>query len=144
MSQVVGGPLGDHAGRHPWWHTTRVLLGATTVVLAAGMISKTACVLSGWGKDRQPFAQLCWTDLAGTSADAATPPHVTTWLERLATALEPHARASVFGPLGLYLSYDVGALGRWPAWALSLLALAGWELFWALGPRSARKTTAPQ
>jgi len=52
------------------------------------------------------------------------------------------AIAAVLGPLGLYLSYDVGVLGRWPAWALSLLALAGWELFWALGPRSAHKTTA--
>lgn len=84
MSEVVGGPSGDHAGGHHWWHPTRVLLGATSVALAAGMVSKTACVSSGWGKDQQPFAELCWTELAGTPVDAGTPPHVTTWLERLA------------------------------------------------------------
>ncbi len=36
---------------------------------------------------------------------------------------------AALGPLGLYLSYDVGALGRWPAWALSLLALEGGGCF---------------
>ena len=84
MSEVVGGPLGDHASGHRWWNASRVLLGVTSLVLAAGMVSRTACVPSGWGKDRQPFAQLCWTELAGRSVDAGTPPRVTTWLERLA------------------------------------------------------------
>ncbi len=70
----------------------------------------------------------------------------------VAAALAPKARrgewltsgaiVAVLGPIGLYLSYDVGALGRWPAWALSLLALAGWELFWGVGPGSAREATA--
>ncbi len=83
MSEVIGGPLGDHAATHRWWHAPRVLLGATAVVLAAGMVSKTACVPSGWGKEHQPFTELCWTDLAGTSADAGTPPRVTGWLENL-------------------------------------------------------------
>jgi len=34
------------------------------------------------------------------------------------------------GPLSLYLTYDVGALGRWPFWAGVLLAWAGWEARW--------------
>ncbi len=70
-----------------------------------------------------------------------------------AAALAPQARraewltsgviATVLGPLGLYLSYDVAALGRWPAWVLTLVALAGWELFWGVGPRSARHVATP-
>jgi hypothetical protein len=84
MSEVVGGPLGDHASGHRWWTPARVLLGMSAVALAAGMVGKTACVPSGWSKDEQPFRQLCWTGLAGRSAADATPPHVTTWLERLA------------------------------------------------------------
>ena len=84
MSAVVGGPVGTRAGGHRWWDASRALLGATAVVLGAGMLTKSACVPSGWGKQDQPFAQMCWSDLAGTSIDAGTPPHVTTWLERLA------------------------------------------------------------
>jgi hypothetical protein len=84
MSEVVGGPLGDRAAGHPWWDASRALLGATAVVLAAGMLGKGACVTSAWSKPEQPFAQLCWTDLAGAPVGAGTPPHVATWLERLA------------------------------------------------------------
>lgn len=143
MSQVVGGPLGDHAGRHRWWHATRALLGATTVVLAAGMVSKTACVPSGWSKDRQPFAQLCWTDLAGTSVDAGTPPHVTTWLERLAGSFPGTGTVATTAGLAVLLAalalLATALLARvdvrrpWAAagWALSPVLLVHW-LSWDL------------
>ena len=104
MSQVVGGPLGEHAGGHHWWHPTRVLLGATAVVLAAGMVSKSACVPSGWSKAQQPFAELCWTELAGTSADAGTPPHVTTWLERLVGVLPGSGTVATTAALAVLLA----------------------------------------
>lgn len=84
LSEVVGGPLGEHAGTHPWWTPTRVLLGATGVALAAGMVSKSACVPSGWGNEEQPYAELCWTALAGRPVTSAGPPEVTGWLERVA------------------------------------------------------------
>ncbi|MBS2940241.1 hypothetical protein KDN32_21105 [Nocardioides sp. J2M5] len=84
LSAVVGGPVGDHAAAHPWWGPARVLLGVTGVVLAAGMVSKSACVASAWGKDQQPYAQLCWTALADRPVTSAAPPGVTQWLERLA------------------------------------------------------------
>ena len=87
MSEVLGGPVGDHAAGHHWWNAARVLAGVTGVVLAAGMVAKTACVPSAWGNPRQPYSELCWTGLAGRPADAGTPPHVTTWLVRLVEAL---------------------------------------------------------
>ena len=48
---------------------------AMLLTLAAGMVSKTACVPTGWGNEHQPYSELCWTDLAGTSVDAGAPPH---------------------------------------------------------------------
>ncbi len=51
------------------------------------------------------------------------------------------AVAAFLGPLGLYLAYDVAALGRWPAWAVTLVGLAAWELFWSL--RSSPPASSP-
>ena len=132
MSAVVGGPVGEHAAGHPWWGAARVLLGATSVVLAAGMISKTACVPSGWTKDAQPYAELCWTDLAGVSSDRGTPPRVTTYVERLAGALPGEGTVATAAVLAVLLA------------ALALLATAllvrvdrarPWAAAgWAVGP----------
>ena len=132
MSEVVGGPVGEHAAGHPWWGAARVLLGATSVVLAAGMISKTACVPSGWAKDAQPYAELCWTDLAGVSSDRGTPPRVTTFVERLAGALPGEGTVATAAVLAVLLA------------ALALLATAllvrvdrarPWAAAgWAVGP----------
>lgn len=41
------------------------------------------------------------------------------------------AVVTVTGPLSLYVAYDVSTLGRWPVWAVFLLAWAAWEGFWA-------------
>ncbi len=148
LSGVIGGPLGEHADAHHWWHASRALLGASAVVLAAGMVSKTACVPSGWSKDRQPFAQLCWTDLAGTSVDAGTPPHVATWLERLAglfpgagTVATTAALAVLLAALALLataLLVRVDPRRPWAAagWAMSPVLLVhwlSWELVAAVG-----------
>jgi len=143
MSEVVGGPLGDHAAPHRWWTPARVLLGATGVALAMGMAGKSACVPSGWGKDEQPFRQLCWTELAGTSPSAGTPPHVTTWLERLAgllpgsgTVATTAALAVILAALALLapaLLVRVDARRPWAAagWALAPVLVAHW-LSWEL------------
>ena len=148
MSEVVGGPLGDHAGGHRWWHASRVLLGTTSVVLAAGMVSKTACVPSGWGKDRQPFAELCWTDLAGTSVDAGAPPHVASWLERFAGLFPGSGPVATTAALAVLLAalallatvllVRVDARRPWAAagWAMSPVLLVhwlSWELVAAVG-----------
>lgn len=143
MSAVVGGPLGEHAGGHRWWNATRVLLGATGIVLAGGMLSKGACVPSGWSKETQPYAELCWTGLAGTAAGTGTPPHVTTWLERLAglfpgsgTVATTAALAVLLGALALLataLLVRVDERRPWAAagWALGPLLLVHW-LSWEL------------
>jgi uncharacterized membrane protein len=142
MSEVVGGPLGEHAGGHRWWDAPRVLLGATAVVLAAGMVSKTACVPSGWGRQDQPYAQLCWSNLAGTSVDAGTPPHVTTWVERLAglpvsgTVGTTAVLAVLLAALALLVTallVRVDARRPWSAagWAMSPVLLVHW-LSWEL------------
>ncbi|MCF6378493.1 hypothetical protein L2K70_12850 [Nocardioides KLBMP 9356] len=148
MSEVLGGPLGDHSSRHRWWTPARVLLGATAVALAAGMVGKSACVPSGWGKDEQPFRQLCWTELAGTSVTAGTPPHVTTWLERLAGLLPGSGSvatvaglAVLLAPLALVataLLVRVDPRRPWAAagWAMGPVLVAhwlSWELLAAVG-----------
>ena len=134
--------MGNHAGGHRWWTPVRVLLAATAVALAAGMVSKTACVPSGWSKDQQPFRQLCWTELAGTSATSGTPPHVTTWLERLAgllpggtvaTAAGLAVMLAVLALLATALLVRVDDRRPWAAagWAVAPLLVAHW-LSWEL------------
>ena len=143
MSAVVGGPVGTRAGGHRWWDASRALLGATAVVLGAGMLTKSACVPSGWDKQDQPFAQLCWSDLAGTSIDAVTPPHVTTWLERLAGLGPGSGVVATTAALAVLLAglalLATALLARtdprrpWAAaaWALSPVLLVHW-LSWDL------------
>lgn len=143
MSEVVGGPVGEHAAGHRWWSPARVLLGATAVVLAAGMVSKTACVPSGWSKDAQPYAELCWTDLAGVGSDRGDPPRLTTYLERFATALPGEGTVATAAVLAVLLAalalLATGLLVRvagrrpWAAagWAMSPMLLVHW-LSWDL------------
>ncbi|MCY7399971.1 MAG: hypothetical protein LH477_03250 [Nocardioides sp.] len=143
MSELVGGPVGDHAAGHRWWGSARALLGATSLVLAAGMVSKTACVPSAWAKDRQPFAELCWTDVAGVSADRSTPPWVTTYLVRFAGAFPGEgtvATAAVLAVLLAILALLVTALlvrvdprRPWSAagWAMAPVLVVHW-LSWDL------------
>ena len=148
MSEVVGGPMGDHARGHRWWNASRVLLGASGATLAAGMASKGACVRSEWGREDQPYAQLCWTELAGTSTTSGTPPHVTTWLERLAgllpgtgTVATTAALAVLLAALALLVTallVRVDPRRPWAAagWALGPVLLVhwlSWELVAAVG-----------
>jgi hypothetical protein len=148
MSEVVGGPLGDHAGGHRWWSAARVLAGATALTLAAGMVSKTACVPTGWGNQDQPYAELCWTDLAGTSVDAGSPPRVATWLQRAVEWLPGTGAVATTAALAVVLAalallatallVRVDARRPWAAagWAVAPVLLVhwlSWELVAAVG-----------
>lgn len=63
LSAVVGGPVGDHAGRHRWWHPLRVLLALTTVTLCVGLLHQVPCERASWsgtpGQDAAQDAALC-------------------------------------------------------------------------------------
>jgi hypothetical protein len=148
MSAVVGGPAGDHSAGHPWWSPARVLVGATSVVLAAGMVSKSACIPSGWSKPNQPFAQQCWTELAGRSTDDATAPRVATWLQRLGELFPGSGNVSATAGVAVLLAalallatallVRVDSRRPWAAagWAMSPLLLVhwlSWELLAAVG-----------
>jgi len=148
MSEVVGGPLGDHAAGHPWWGPARVLIGATALTLAAGMVSKTACVPTGWSNPNQPFTELCWTDLAGRSVDAGAPPRVATWVQRAAEWLPGAGAVATTAALAVLLAalallatallVRVDARRPWAAagWALGPVLLVhwlSWELVAAVG-----------
>ena len=145
MSAVVGGPVGVHSAGHRWWSPGRVLLVATGAALAAGMLAKSACVPSGWSKDAQPFAQLCWTDVAGRSADSGLPPHVAGWLGEAARHLPGSGTVAATAWLALLLAtlaliatallVRVEPRRPWAAagWALAPVLVAHW-LSWDLVP----------
>jgi len=63
LSEGVGGPVGDHTGRHPWWTPVRVLLALTALVMALGMVQKTSCYQESWQNGAERYAHMCYSDL---------------------------------------------------------------------------------
>ncbi|WP_244246805.1 glycosyltransferase family 87 protein [Nocardioides euryhalodurans] len=63
LSEGVGGPVGEHAGRHPWWTPVRVLLVLTAVCFALGMVQKTSCYQDAWQDGEQRYAHMCYSDI---------------------------------------------------------------------------------
>jgi uncharacterized membrane protein len=63
LSEVVGGPVGDRAGRHRWWTPVRVLLALAAVVLALGLVQKTSCYQDSWQDGTQRYTHMCYSDL---------------------------------------------------------------------------------
>ncbi len=124
-----------------------------TIAIVAGLSSRrrralaTGLVLTGWGAAVLAVAH------GVVPADRTTPAYmlgiavgllVTAGVSRhddRRELMNSAAVAAFLGPLGLYLSYDVAVLGRWPAWAVTLVGLAAWELFWSL--RSSPPASSP-
>lgn len=63
LSEAVGGPVGDRAGRHPWWTPTRILLVLAAIFLALGMLQKTTCYQDSWQDGTQRYSHMCYSDL---------------------------------------------------------------------------------
>jgi uncharacterized membrane protein len=63
LSQGVGGPAGEHAGRHPWWTPVRVVLALAALCLALGMVQKKACFDDGWTSETTRYTHMCYSDL---------------------------------------------------------------------------------
>ncbi|MDO9454808.1 MAG: hypothetical protein Q7T52_01845 [Nocardioides sp.] len=66
LSEVVGGPVGEHAGRRAGRGVSvlGVLLAMTAMTFALGLVSKTACAQDGWpttGGTR--FTHACVSDV---------------------------------------------------------------------------------
>ncbi|HXH81031.1 glycosyltransferase 87 family protein [Nocardioides sp.] len=62
VSEVVGGPLGDHAGGHPWWTPLRVVLLLASVAMSLGILAKAPCLDTAGGSGTGRYTALCWTD----------------------------------------------------------------------------------
>jgi uncharacterized membrane protein len=63
LSHGVGGPLGEHAGRHSWWTPVRVLLALTAICFALGFVQKAPCYKTGWGSSETNYSDMCYSDL---------------------------------------------------------------------------------
>lgn len=62
LSEAVGGPLGDHAGRHPWWTPLRVVLVLAALAMSLGIVAKVPCLDTAGGSGTGRYTALCWTD----------------------------------------------------------------------------------
>lgn len=131
---------------------TPLLVGV--IAIAAGLSSGrrralgTGLVLVGWGLAVQAVSHQV------VPADRTTPAYMlgiaAGLLATVAVArhedrdelLSSATITAFLSPLILYLAYDVGALGRWPAWAAILVGLAAWELFWSLRAAPSRDAGA--
>jgi len=63
LSPSVGGPAGEHAGRHPWWTPVRVILAMTAVCFALGMVQKAPCYDAQWTNSQSRYSEMCYSDL---------------------------------------------------------------------------------
>lgn len=63
LSEGVGGPVGEHAGRHRWWTPVRVLLLLTAICFALGMVQKADCYHDSWLDGDARYAHMCYSDL---------------------------------------------------------------------------------
>ena len=63
LSEVVGGPVGEHARPHPWWTPVRVLLAVFTVVFALGLVQKYPCGETHWSDQSVRYAKMCYSDV---------------------------------------------------------------------------------
>ncbi len=63
MSEIVGGPVGEHARPHRWWTPVRVLLAGFAVVFALGLVQHQPCLKTNWAGDQARYAKACYSDV---------------------------------------------------------------------------------
>jgi uncharacterized membrane protein len=63
LSEGVGGPVGTHAGRHPWWTPARVILLLAALTMALGMVQKSGCYQKTWFFAPHQYTHMCYSDL---------------------------------------------------------------------------------
>jgi uncharacterized membrane protein len=64
LSEVIGGPLGEHArtGRRRFWTPMRVVLALTCLALAFNWVQKSPCRDGAWA-DNEQYTKACYTDV---------------------------------------------------------------------------------
>ncbi len=114
-SEAVGGPLGEHAGRHRWWTPVRVVLAVTALVFALGMVQKAPCYVETWGDGDRRYAAMCYSDL----------PYLYTG-RGFAERAWPYTAAEETRDRYEAMEYPVGI--AYAAWGAAVLthAVAGW------------------
>ena len=63
LSRGVGGPVGSHAGHHPWWTPVRVVLALTAICFALAMVQKAPCYQAQWTNSQTRYSEMCYSDL---------------------------------------------------------------------------------
>jgi uncharacterized membrane protein len=65
LSQVIGGPVGQHAvrpGKNRFWTAPRIIIALICVVLAFAWVQKSPCQEGDWKNNRQ-YTHFCYTDV---------------------------------------------------------------------------------
>jgi uncharacterized membrane protein len=63
VSEVVGGPVGERAGRSRWWTPLRVVVLLAAVGFALALLQKAPCAEDTWGDGDTRYSQMCYSDL---------------------------------------------------------------------------------
>jgi uncharacterized membrane protein len=71
VSELVGGPLGEHAVRPPrsaygggrFWTPARIVLALACLVLSLHWVQKSPCRDGAWGADLPQYKHFCYTDV---------------------------------------------------------------------------------
>jgi uncharacterized membrane protein len=63
MSEVIGGPVGQHSRPHRWWVPVRVMLAMFAVVFTLSLVQHVPCVHTNWANDQARYAKMCYSDV---------------------------------------------------------------------------------
>ena len=63
LSESIGGPIGEHAGRRRRLAPVGWLLLLTAFVMALGMVQKTDCYRQTWSNGDSRYTHMCYSDL---------------------------------------------------------------------------------
>jgi uncharacterized membrane protein len=63
MSEVIGGPVGQHGRPHRWWVPVRVVLAMFAVIFALGLVQHVPCMQTNWANDQARYSKMCYSDV---------------------------------------------------------------------------------
>ncbi|MGH3496397.1 MAG: hypothetical protein ACRDP1_02895 [Nocardioidaceae bacterium] len=113
-SALVGGPIGDHARRHPAWTVLRVALVIAAFTFGLGMFTKFPCAMGGaWFHGSREYAFGCSSGLQQSyfmqGLTELTPP-----LSSDGGRFDPQSVSAPTAALGYVAALGTHALEGWP------------------------------